>query len=381
MIKKLKYFSLIGIFTFLVFSCDSPVSEIKKTAVDKYTPEYAKFFKIDYYNHYKKISILNPFGNKSMDLEYLIATDSLADFSKEKASAFRIISKPKKIIALSSPIIGLINILELDKKVVGLTDPDLIYDSATKVHIKSGNITNIGKSIQVNMEKLIVLDPDLIIGSGWDEMSSDYERMITLKMIPLLMYDWQEKHPLGKAEWMVLLGSFFNEEEQAIEQFGHIKQNYTKLKQDVADKKQPVVFNGSEYQGIWYSAGGKSYMTQFYKDAGGTYLLEDNEAQGSITFDFEVLMHKASNADIWMYTGGVGQESIQLINSTKYQYFKAVKTGEIYSYHGRQNAMGANDYWETGGWRPDIVLHDLINIFHQKAESDLELYYFKKVTF
>ena len=38
-----------------------------------------------------------------------------------------------------------------------------------------------------------------------------------------------------------------------------------------------------------------------------------------------------------------------------------------------------NDYWESGISRPDIVLQDLIRIFHPELSKDNTLYYYTKL--
>lgn len=343
-----------------------------------YNPEYAKFFRIEYFETYKKIVIFNPWENESLNMEYYIPHSGAKNVENIEHS-FVIKELPKKVVALSSPMVGMLNLLELDQHIKGVTDPSLIYNKEVLKRVESGDIENVGKAIQLNMEKMMVLQPDLVIGSGWDKLSADYEKMIQLKMTPLLMYDWKEQHPLGKAEWMVLLASFFNEEERAISIFEDIKNKYNEQKESLKFDKQPIVFNGSEYQGIWYSAGGESYMAQLIEDASGNYLMKKDSSSGSLMLDFEVLMSKASKADIWLYTGASNKDRLDLFSSPKYQSLDAVKKHRVFSYHKRLNEFGANDYWETASFRPDIVLEDLNKIFHSSEPEGM--YYFEKVKY
>lgn len=374
-----KSISLISIL--LAFnSCQYPITESEEREANRvFQPEYARFFKIEYFDSYKKIHLFNPWNNKSMDLEYYILADRQIEISDESNYHFIIEKAPKKLVALSSPMVGLLDLLDLDHLLYGVTDPELIYNKEILQRIQSKEIQSVGRSIQVNMEQLLVLQPDLIIGSGWDQMNADYEKMIQLKMTPVLMYDWQELHPLGKAEWMIALAAFFDEEEKAIQVFESVRDKYLEQKASLNSKEQALVFNGSEYQGIWYSAGGKSYMSQLYADAQADYLMKEDSTTGSLMLDFEVLMQKAAHADIWMYTGAMDSQSLALFSSPKYQSLSALKKHKVYSYHKRMNEFDANDYWETASFRPDIVLSDLIQIFHASEPKDL--YYFKQVEY
>ncbi len=368
----------ISILFIIASSCNNPVEKKQEKATKQYTPEYAKFFRIEYFETYKKVVIFNPWENESLNMEYYIPHSGSENIDGLEHS-FIIKETPKKVVALSSPMVGMMDLLEIDEHIKGVTDPNLIYNEDILKKVESGAIENVGKAIQINMEKMMVLQPDLVIGSGWDKLSADYEKMIQLKMTPLLMYDWKEQHPLGKAEWMVLLATFFNKEEAAIEKFEKIKNKYNELKTSLKFDKQPVVFNGSEYQGIWYSAGGQSYMAQLIADASGNYLMKQDSTTGSLMLDFEVLMSKASKADIWLYSGTLTADQLGLFSSPKYQSLDAVKQHKVYSYIKRMNKNGANEYWETASFRPDIVLEDFIKIFHSSNPEGM--YYFDKVNY
>jgi len=376
-----KYFLWL-ILPLIMISCQTaPIPHKIGKSSESYVPKYAKYFRIDYYEHYKKISIFNPWNNKLMDMEYLIATDSLGVPDSLKNFSNVVNPSPKRAVCLSSPLVGLMKTLHLSNAIGGVSDPEYIYDSTIKAKIAGGEIVNVGKSIQVNMERLISLKPELIFTSGWDQMSPDYKKMIQLHLKPVFMYDWQEIHPLGKAEWMILMAAFYNQDQEARRLFNKIETRYIGLKNSVRQLEKPSVFNGSEYQGIWYSAGGKSYMSQLYHDAGGSYILKDDASQGSVDLDFEVLLHQAINADIWMYTSGLQKGNIQMLYTEKYKHMKAVIHHQVYSYHKRVNDMGANDYFETGSWEPDVVLQDLIWIFHPDYRKSDEPYYFSRLPY
>jgi len=371
-------FYIISLFL-MISSCDAPQKQPEDSKNASYQPEYAKFFRIDYYQSYKRIQIIHPWGNESLNMDYYFPINDQIEISNQSENSFIIDHSPETIIALSSPMVGLMNLLELEDHIKGVTDPYLIYNKDIRDRIDKGQIQDVGKSIQINMEKMMVLQPDLVVGSGWDQLSEDYIKMIQLNMTPVLMYDWQELHPLGKAEWMIALAAFFNEEEKAIELFKEIQERYTAQKESLQFEKQPVVFNGSEYQGIWYSAGGQSYMSKLYADAQADYLMKEDSSTGSVMLDFEVVMLQAAKADIWMYTGSMAENRLELMRTPKYQSLDAIRNGRIFSYHKRMDETGANDYWETASFRPDIVLGDLIKIFHEDAPE--EMYYFKKVAF
>jgi iron complex transport system substrate-binding protein len=372
------YLTFLIIISTILFSCNVEPQKNTQASEDFYQPKYADFFRIAYFKDYKKISIINPWGNSALDINYFITKKTEASKFLNKKDLY-ITDYPKKIVALSSPMVGLLHLLELDSSIVGISDPELIYNEKIRQEVLKGNILNVGKSTSVNMETILSLQPDLIIGSGWDKLSPDFERMIQLKLTPLLIYDWKETHPLGKAEWMVFVAAFFDQEEKAMAKFNEIEDSYNRLKNDFEFNKSPSILNGSEYQGIWYSAGGQSYISQLYKDARGSYIMMDDSSSGSLMLDFEVIMKKAEKVDIWMYTGSTDNYSLDKLRSAKYQTLNAVRNHRVYSYHKKLLKSGANAYWETASYRPDLVLEDLIKIFHHSAPSNM--HYFDKVEF
>ena len=52
-----------------------------------------------------------------------------------------------------------------------------------------------------------------------------------------------------------------------------------------------------------------------------------------------------------------------------------MKEGRVYNNILRTNASGGNDYFESGVVRPDLVLRDLIKIFHPDLVADDFIYY------
>ena len=85
-----------------------------------------------------------------------------------------------------------------------------------------------------------------------------------------------------------------------------------------------------------------------------------------------------SNADIWV---GVQANTLEELGKSddKYRLFKAFKNGNVYNYNKRMNATGGSDYWESAVARPDLLLSDMIKVFHPELLPDYELFYMQKL--
>jgi iron complex transport system substrate-binding protein len=68
-----------------------------------------------------------------------------------------------------------------------------------------------------------------------------------------------------------------------------------------------------------------------------------------------------------------------LKEDNRYYDFKAVKNNRLYNNNARVNENGGNDYWEGGISNPDVVLSDLIKIFHPEILPNHQLVYYQKI--
>ena len=145
----------------------------------------------------------------------------------------------------------------------------------------------------------------------------------------------------------------------------------------VANK--PTVLLNAPYQGIWWIPGGNSFLARFLKDAGAAYLWADDPSTGSKIIDFEVIYEKALDADYWLHPGQWNSLKEGLAVDERFAQFRAFREGHVYNNNARVNKYGGNDYWESGLTKPDVILADLIKIFHPELVPDHKLVYYKKL--
>lgn len=62
----------------------------------------------------------------------------------------------------------------------------------------------------------------------------------------------------------------------------------------------------------------------------------------------------------------------------KFMDTRPVREGRVYNNNRRTNPSGGNDYWESGVIHPDLILQDLIRIFHPEL-TDAEPTYYRKL--
>ena len=216
-------------------------------------------------------------------------------------------------------------------------------------------------------------------GSG----SPDYDAhpvLLNAGLHAVVNAEWLETSPLGRAEWGKFIALFFNQEADAEAQFAETTQRYDELAaQAVAVTEKPTVFTDSEYQGSWYVAGGNSFTAQYLRDAGASYLWADDETTGSIGLAFEAVYDIAAAGDYWINVGFINSLAELEAADARYTDFAAFHSGNVWNNNKKQNANGGNDYYESAVAHPDIVLADLIAIFHPEILPDHETVYFQQL--
>ena len=117
-------------------------------------------------------------------------------------------------------------------------------------------------------------------------------------------------------------------------------------------------------------------MSQLVTDAGADYIYKDNDTNSSVTIGLETAYALIQKADYWINVGSVATLAELKAVNPKFADAKAVQHSTVYNNNQRMTPAGGNDFWESSVVRPDIVLRDLIQIFHPELLSD-SLYYYQ----
>lgn len=253
--------------------------------------------------------------------------------------------------------------------VAGIASSELVVTPEARRLIEAGKIAELGSGGmdgRMNMERLLRLQPDLVMLYGMGRPDFDSHPKLMEAGLPVVMNGEQmESTPLGRAEWIKFVALFFGREEEAERIFSDIEKKYLALsRMAAASPARPTVFTSIDFKGTWYMPGGGSFMAKFIEDAGGRYLWDDDRSTGSIPLSAEAVVARALNADFWLNPGVCGAKKDILLMDGRYGAFRAFKEGRIYHNSVRLNKSGGNDYWENGVANPHLILMDLIRIFH-----------------
>ena len=91
------------------------------------------------------------------------------------------------------------------------------------------------------------------------------------------------------------------------------------------------------------------------------------------------MVERANKADMWINPGAVLRwNEIQTLDS-RMKNIKSFKEGNVYNFTARITPGGGNDFWESGVVHPDLILKDLIAIFHPEMIPNHNFVYYKKL--
>jgi iron complex transport system substrate-binding protein len=139
----------------------------------------------------------------------------------------------------------------------------------------------------------------------------------------------------------------------------------------------PTVMSGALYKDVWYAPGGRSWAAEFIHDANADYLWKSTSETGSLSLSIESVLNDGKNADFWISPSQFTSYS-ELENDTwHYKQFKAYSSKNIYTYALSKGETGGLLFFELGPNRPDLILKDLIHIFHPKVLPDHTPVFFK----
>ncbi|MGM0579247.1 MAG: ABC transporter substrate-binding protein [Bacteroidota bacterium] len=372
-IKLINTTSYIFVLILFAIACDSPKeqSDIQK---GKELIQYSQNLSIEEFADYYKVKVMQAASPNSIQFNYIFYKNE-----KPETEADAFISIPiEKVVCLSTSHLPAFTALDESETVVGFPGTQYIYEEALLASAENGNLRDVGQKSGVNIEVLMSLQPDLVMGYT---MGSSFEQLKPIQKsgIPVILNaDYLENSPLGRAEWLKLTAVLLNKYEKGDSLFRSIEENYlaTKKLAEKADQN-PSVMTGVMYGDVWYVPGGESYAAKFIEDAGGKYLWSDNPKTGSIELSFESVLEKAKKADFWIGAASFTKREELKNSNTNYSLFDSFENGEIYSYTKRVNENGANDFLESGYIRPDLILKDYVKILHPTLLPEKESTYFQ----
>jgi len=365
------YFHLL-ILLFL-FSCanKSTENQAEKPLLSKQI-KYAQGFEIDYFEHYKKITIKNPWKKgETQQVLYLVDNKEIST----PKNGLKIVVPITKIAVGSTTYYGFLELLGEINSVKGACTPQLAYNQTIAQKYQNREIVDLGDAYGPNLEQIMMLQPQIFMLPSYNQQDEVVKRLVNANVSVVYNNEWTENSLLARCEWLKFVAAFYGKGNEADTIFSEIEKRYfetKKIAENVADK--PTIIVGGNFKGTWYMPGGKSYMAQLFADAGGDYFFKKDTSTTSLPMSFEHILKNFHNADIWLNCPVATLEKLFSMDE-RHKLFKAAQNGNVFAFLNRYNTGGANDFWESGIASPDIVLKDVIWALHPTLLPDYQPFY------
>ncbi len=376
-------FLMLFIVASVLVSCNSvnykSTSNTNNSSFD--TIKYAKGFSINNIGNIKVLSVFDPWeGAQNVVYKYVLCTKgtSIPDSLKK----YPLINIPiKRIVCLSTTHVAFLAFINRLNTMVGVAGPQYVTNLDARKLISDGKVLDVGYDQALNYEVIVSLKPDIVLAYGvLSETASQYKKLEDLGINVVLNGEYLESNPLGKLEWIKFLAAFYELSNEANAEFTNVEHKYLALKQ-MCDSvfERPKVLCSLPWKGVWYVPGGNSYAAQMIRDAGANYLWNDNKQRESLPLNFEKVIERAGSAHIWINTGSSNSLKGILAEDARLGSIYAFKQKNLFNSNALINSAGGNDFWESGIVKPDVILEDLIKIFHPELLPYHSLVYYKKL--
>lgn len=239
-------------------------------------------------------------------------------------------TEPERIVSVAPAITEMVYALDAEDKLVGRTDycdyPEAVSE-----------IESVGAIIPPDIEKIMSLEPDLVITSThFDEENAEKLRQIGIPVIEL----FEEFNVDGVYDMLETLGVVLNKQEVADDIVEDMKTTIAEVQKRVAGLEEPTVYYVVGYGEYGdFSAPENTFVGQLIKLAGGKDIVP---ASDSWSYSLEALLE--ADPDIIIVRKG---DKEGFMTTPGYNQLTAVKENHVYEIdnnlldrQGNRNAEG-----------------------------------------
>jgi iron complex transport system substrate-binding protein len=378
--KRNFLYSFTTLLLLFIFGCrQNDANEKTKNSAVANSVKYAKGLELYHCKGFTVMKVTKPWPEATKGFTYILKERNgiIPDSLKE----FPVISVPiQSIVVTSTTHIPALEMLDVENTLIGFPSTNFISSSKTRNRVDAGKIREVGVNESLNSEVLIDMMPDAIVTFGINNNNTTIDNLKKSGLNVLINGDWTEQSPLGKAEWIKFFGALYNLDSKAYSIFTSIENNYNNaLALANKTKISPTVLCGAMYQNQWYVPQGQSWASLFLRDAKANYLWKETKGFGSLSLSFEKVFEKGQNAEFWIAPGDFSSLKQMSESSSHFSEFASFKNKKVYSYAVNKGPKGGIVYFELASARPDLVLKDLIKIFHPELLPNYNPFFFKKL--
>lgn len=342
--------------------------ESADTAGDTLTSYASALVMVDY-PEYVTADVTVPWRDGYL-ARYVVPKHSEAELPQDRTV---ITPNPGNIVSFSSVYSAALAELKILDRLKAVADPAYLSENdPVKRMVSEGRVADLGSSLSPLLEVIIDVEPHVVLASPY-ETGGAVSQMQQAGLPVVLMADYVEADPRGRAEWMRLIGLVTGQSTAADSIAAAAIDRYNRLKALASEaESRPKVIAEKPLQGIWYVPGGRSYVARMMADAGGDYVWRTDSSVASVPMSLENVLERGSDAEVWLIKEAGRLDAKALTAQVPQASAFAAMPQGVWTC----NTL-ATDYYNDVSLHPDRVLEDYLVIFHPELAGDsLRLRYY-----
>lgn len=325
--------------------------------------KYAKLFTISYEGDIYVLT--DAMGRKILATPRGLPQDLLAYYRAKYRPDVVVAYPVKRVVVMASTHVAMIYRLykevgraDILRSVVGIMWGRVYSWHMPEVAamLENGTIADVGPASSPNYERLTALKPDVVFVyfyPGPDGTEAVVNRLAQLGVAYVVVNEFQEPSPLGRAEWIKFFAVFFNATRDAVRIFDAVEARWNSLAVLAADLDRPRVAWFSIFRGDLYPAGPQ--VRELIRLAGGRYAYANYSR-----VDLEVVLKHRNDVDVLIWSSyGVSTIQDMVKVEPRLAELRPVILGRVYAY--------SPAFYQLANAYPDRLLEELVWILHPEA--------------
>lgn len=269
----------------------------------------------------------------------------------------------ERLVALSTTYLGFVTRVGADARVVAVAGRRWVNAPGVLARLDAGAALDVGET--PGAEGIASARPDVVLLGPTEAAGPLGDQLATLGIAAVAVADYAEATPLGRAEWLRFVGLLVGREAEADAAFDSVAARYERLAARARPASpRPTVLLNAPYAGTWFVPGGRSFASAFLRDAGAESAWADDTLSAARPLSFEQILARAGTAAFWLHPGTWTRLADGARDEPRVRLFESFRAGRVWNNDARKSTGGGFDFHETGVAEPDVILADLVSIFH-----------------
>lgn len=308
---------------------------------------------------------LKTFKENKLIQQVLLVRDS-AQLNSKKCKRQNCLKIPLQSYAsLSTTHLNSLSELDVLSSMSAFSRKQDVSNSWLSKQMQEGKIASLGLAESMNLEVLLKLAPQVVFTYLPPSDMIHKDLLERQGVVPVFVGEYLENNPLGYAEWILFFSVFFDKLEMAQKIYSGIQRRYLSLRKLASQhSREKTVLVNIPYAGTWYMPAKNGFMAGVLQDAGLKYIWAESKQGNSLKLSFEEVLLKSEELDLWLNPSDVKSKNELLAIDSRFALLRPFQTGMIWNNNLKEVQGQTNDFFETALARPDLLLKDLMIVFH-----------------